>query len=230
MINGCKQFHSANNVRCDRITNTDKQVVVYTLCRVTLNTCQQMGADQRQLKIGFQILPWITGFYGQECHAIEPNSLPRLDFSPEWTYLYNQKKETGEDPLWIYEPRVRHPEGSSVGFMMSRYFNEKEKTTTTNACPTLMRFHASRYVASRCVRSSGGGRYFWMVVQTFFKGPQTARAPTHWFNWGSEVAKTSQFLNGAAAGFQSGAAQFLMQRRRFLHISSEINFTPSVKI
>ena len=25
--------------------------------------------------------------------------------------------------------------------------------------------------------SRGGGRYFWMGVQTFSKGPQTARAP-----------------------------------------------------
>ena len=43
-------------------------------------------------------------------------------------------------------------------------------------------------------------------------------AAAHRSNWGSEVAKTSIFPNGG------------VQRRRFLHTSSDINFTASVKI
>ena len=49
-------------------------------------------------------------------------------------------------------------------------------------------------------------------------GPQCWARPLHRFNGGSEVAKTSRFLNGG------------VHRRRFLRTSSDINFTASVKI
>ena len=34
----------------------------------------------------------------------------------------------GDDQLWIYQPRIRHPEGSSAGFTMSRrHFDERNQ-------------------------------------------------------------------------------------------------------
>ena len=46
----------------------------------------------------------------------------------------------------------------------------------------------------------------------------TSEPNAHRFNWGSEVGKTSKFLNGG-----------VQRRRFFLRTSSDIHFTASVK-